>query len=270
MSDAVPQPGSAKGAEPSRTVVQKAQRVPLPRRLVAVAFVCGAAALALHTLPRPYQPIPTGLVRALGDGFAHFHDVYLHDDAEARPWEAPDAERHAYARELWRHRWLGIFRELLLRTLENFAAICLVGAVFAATVRRRRDRLAAEAAGARLAPRVLATGPADDSIPMAPPAAPDAPPQPDPMALVPASPAVPPDFEDDEDSDAPAKPKNLAELLADIPPPKPAVPPSPAALTDLIPPTGEHPVVKPGEAAPASSASEPNANPAWWPKPGSD
>lgn len=267
MSDAVPQPDSAKGPEPSRTVVQKAQRVPLPRRLIAVAFVCGAAALALHTLPRPYQPIPTGLVRALGDGFAHFHDVYAHDDAEVRPWEAPNTERHAYAQELWRHRWLGIFRELLLRTLENFAAICLAGAVFAATVRRRRDRLSAEAAGARLAPRVLATGPADDSVPMTPSAASPAPPKADPMALVPATPAVPPEAEDDED--APPKPKNLAELLADIPPPKPAAPPSPAALTDLIPPTGEHPVVKPGEAA-APSASEPNANPGWWPKPGSD
>src|SRR5438132_9527502 len=142
MSEPLPEPASAKGAPPARNVVQKAQRVPLPRRLIAAAFVFGALALALHAMPRPYQAVPTGIVRALGDGFAHFRAIYAEEDSDPRPWEAPVAVRHAYARELWEHRWLGIFRELILRGLENAAGLCLFGAVVTAGLRWRRDRIA--------------------------------------------------------------------------------------------------------------------------------
>ena len=128
----------------TRSVVAKGARVPWPRRLLAAGLLSGVLALALHALPRPYQQIPTGVVRGLGDSYGNLRSSYQNEVAALEPvtGEASEADRKAYARELWRYRWWGSFKEILLRFAEWFAASCLFLALGLIVVERRRTRRA--------------------------------------------------------------------------------------------------------------------------------
>ena len=141
----------------TRTVVEKGARVPWSRRLIAAGLLAGVAALALHTLPRPYQPIPTRVLRDLGEAYDATRERYSTQIASLEPiaGEASPEERAAYEGELFRHRWIGVFREMLLRFLEWMSASCLFIALSFVFVERRRARRRLERGGVRLAPKVL-------------------------------------------------------------------------------------------------------------------
>lgn len=170
--------GPAPAAAGTRTVLAKGERVPWPRRLIATGLLAAVLALALHALPRPYQTIPTGVVRGLGDGYGSLRDSYTNEVAALEPiaGEATADERAAYARELWRYRWLGSFREILLRFSEWLAASCMFVALSLIVVERRRTRREMRARGAVTAPTVLRHETlAGDALTL-PPAPPDGPP----------------------------------------------------------------------------------------------
>lgn len=169
--------GPAPAAGGTRTVLAKGQRIPWPRRLIATGLLAAVLALALHALPRPYQTIPTGVVRGLGDSYGSLRDSYNNEVAALEPvaGEVSAAERTAYARELWRYRWFGSFREILLRFSEWLAASCMFVALSLIVVERRRTRREMKARGAVTSPTVLRHETlAGDAL--TPPPAPDSPP----------------------------------------------------------------------------------------------
>lgn len=289
--------GSVPAASGTRTVLAKGQRVPWPRRLIATGLLAAVLALALHALPRPYQSIPTGIVRKLGDGYGSLRETYSTDVAALPPiaGEASAAEREEYARELWRYRWFGSFREILLRFSEWLAASCMFVALSLIVVERRRIRREMAAKGAVTAPTVLRhetlagdaiTPPPPAEPPAEPPAAPRAQPEdatpPFPTAnfaatrtiplretgdeVTPPSPTPVPSripgalelrpspFDDDDlgrptDNQAP----NLAKRKIDVRPSAsaPPTPGLPVFFAERRHPDA-HPVVHPGDAAPAS------------------
>lgn len=144
-------------ATATRTVLAKGERVPWPRRLIATGLLAAVLALTLHALPRPYQTIPTGVVRGLGDAYGSLRSSYRNEVAALEPvaGEASAEERKAYARELWRYRWLGSFREILLRFSEWLAASCMLVALSMIAVERRRAKRAFAARGAKTDPTML-------------------------------------------------------------------------------------------------------------------
>lgn len=159
-------------------MLAKGERIPWPRRLIATGLLAAVLALALHALPRPYQTIPTGVVRGLGDSFGSLRDSYKNEVAALEPvaGEASAADRKAYARELWRYRWFGSFREILLRFSEWLAASCMFVALSLIVVERRRTRREMKARGAVTGPTVLRHETlAGDALALPPPPA-DAPP----------------------------------------------------------------------------------------------
>lgn len=296
-------------AEPSpgpagiRTVVAKGERVPWPRRVIAMGVLFALLALLLHALPRPYQPLATRAVQGLGATYGHTHDAYRGEVSALEPYsgEATEAEREAYARELWRYRWLGVYREVLLRILEWAAATCVFVALGLVFVERRRARRALEQTGARLEPAVLhretlagtpldsttasATSPTP-ATPVTPPSASGStpafsrgeppeevtPPAPTPVPAAPRAAIVPgmldvrpieddDDFDHDDETSAP----NLAKraLKADARS-APARPPEPLPLPQFFLQRRRdpsHPVVHPGEATPLPAADETLAGP---------
>lgn len=153
------QPAAAPVAPPAkRVVLTRAARVPLPRRLIATALLFAVLALALHALPRPLQPLPTSVVNGIGDDNDRLRAVYrapLPENPDGARGFASAEERRAYSWELWRYSRIGVMRELLLRWSERLAALCLFGAIVAAGVQRRRDRIASASRGERQAPELL-------------------------------------------------------------------------------------------------------------------
>lgn len=144
-------------APPKRVVVRRAVKVPLPRRLLAMALIFGILALVLNALPRPYKPVPVMVVRALGAGFDDTRAaITAAESLEPVAGEATPAQRSAYKWELWQHD-LGIARELVLWVAFRAAGLCLFGAVGAAAFQYRRDQRRLVDAGARLRPEVLRT-----------------------------------------------------------------------------------------------------------------
>lgn len=151
----------------TRSVLAKGERVPWPRRLIATGLLAAVLALALHALPRPYQHIPTGVVRGLGDSYGNLRSSYGNEVAALEPvaGEASLADRKAYQRELWRYRWLGSFREILLRFAEWLAASCMFLALGMIVVERRRaSRAIAAKSGETLLRHETLAG-----VPVAPP-----------------------------------------------------------------------------------------------------
>ena len=147
------------GAEPAkRVVLTRAARIPLPRRLIATALLFAVLTIVLHALPRPFQPLPTSVVHGIGDGNDRLRAVYrvpLPADPAPPRGLASAEERRAYSWELWRYSRIGVMRELLLRWSERLVALCVLGALVAAGLQRRRDRLASAARGDRQAPELL-------------------------------------------------------------------------------------------------------------------
>lgn len=153
MSETAGPPGPAK-----RVVLTRAARVPLPRRLIATALLFAVLAVALSALPRPFEPLPTSVVHGIGDGndrLRAVYDVPLPEEAARSRGLASAEERSAYSWELWRYSRLTVLRELVLRWSERLAALCVLGAVVAAGLQRRRDRKASAARGDRQAPELL-------------------------------------------------------------------------------------------------------------------
>lgn len=230
-----PEPvGLASGPQPAaatRTVLAKGQRVPWPRRLIATGLLAAVLALALHALPRPYQTLPTGVVRGLGDSYGNLRSSYKNEVAALEPvaGEASAADRNAYARELWRYRWLGSFREILLRFSEWLAASCMVIALSMIAVERRRSRRELAARGATTAPVVLRHETlAGDSIGAEPPPPASLSERPLAAPLPPSSEATPP---------FPMTPRMpLRETGDEVTPPSPTPVPKIGAL-DLRPAT---------------------------------
>ncbi|HVO30643.1 MAG TPA: hypothetical protein VMV18_07900 [bacterium] len=162
MSDAVPSDLSAPPAAPApaqRTILRRAEKVPLPRRLVAAALIFGVLAIVLNALPRPYKPVDTFFVLTdLGHAYADSRAAVASvDGQEEIAGQAPAKERGAYRRELWVHEWIGITRELALRVSVWLCGVSLLGAVGLIARRAREERRALEAKGARLAPQLLRT-----------------------------------------------------------------------------------------------------------------
>ncbi len=262
-----------------RVVVEKGARVPLPRRLLSAGLLFAILAVALHSMPRPYQPIPTGVVRSLGRGYLRTNAALAEAPSPPVAGEAAPEERNAYRRELLLYTWWGVFREIVLRSSEALFALCLFGSVAAATIQRRRDRKALERAGARLDPKVLHTEALSEGAPASfetgarAPAAEPTPPAPEPVAT--ASPLTDSPFapaqRETETSDTrkvtaapPIPPESEAK---EEPPPVRSPFASQAAAPDPLmhDATVDRPVVKPGGTPDAA----PNENPGWWPKPGS-
>ena len=271
-----------------RAIVRRAQRVPLPRRLIAMGLLFAVLALALHGLPRPWQPIPTRTVRAMSGAFTDLRGVYRGEAAALKPvtGEATADERTAYSRQLWRYAWLGAFREIILRFSEWGAGTCVLVALGMVVVQRRRDRRTAAASGARLEPTTLrretlagetlldarrdppraepvqraaplrdpeSTPPRPTAKPELPPLqTEDTPPAPTPrpnlMELRPA--AIP-----QESDDRPTGPVNLATLPVTAPARTASAPVTAAPAAPLFTKqTRERPVVHPGE-SPMSDAT---------------
>lgn len=285
-------PGS--GAPRTRSVVAKGERVPWPRRLIATGLLAAVFALALHALPRPYQQIPTGVVRGLGDSYGNLRSSYRNEVAALEPvaGEASAAERTAYARELWRYRWFGSFREILLRFAEWLSASCLFVALGLIVVERRRTQRALSSRTGETLLRhetlagdpIVTPSPAPEAAPVPPvPTAPTGPsaqpglargavplretgdevtppsPTPIPSGLQLRPAAVPAPFDDDDDlarateSQAP----NLAKrpIPAGVTAAVPASPPGlPVFFAERRHPDA-HPVVHPGDPAPAAEPS---------------
>src|SRR3954470_7253848 len=133
MSEAIPDAGpQAAGEVPapdpatrSRSVVQKAQRLPLPRRLIALAVLFAALTIALDALPRPYEYAPVSLLLSLQSDYAALGAVYAAQIPALEPvaGEADSGERSSIVWSLRRHR-LGLFRELTLRLSIWIAGCC--------------------------------------------------------------------------------------------------------------------------------------------------
>ncbi len=200
-------------AAPKRVVVRRAVKVPLPRRLLAMALIFGLLALVLNALPRPYKPVPVMVVRALGAGFDDTRAaIAAAESLEPVAGEATPAERRAYRWELWQHDF-GIARELVLWVAFRAAGLCLFGAVGAAAFQYRREQRRLVDAGARLRPEVLRTetlaapSVAPIVLPVAPmPLFPEEPPPPSIVVDRPVSFAVP---------DAPREPAKTPKAAVD-------------------------------------------------------
>lgn len=273
MSDAAPT------LEPAqRVVVRRAERVPLPRRLLAMALLFGILALVLNALPRPYKPVPLFVVHSLGTGFDDTRaTISAAEKDEPVAGEATPEERRAYKWELWRHSWGGIARELALRTAFFFSGLCLFGSAGAAAREYRRSQKVMTRAGARLQPEVLRTetiredGPPPIVLPKTDaPLLPDLPPPPPIVVDAPMAGFAVPDAKPAEkqppaldpalaklgfeplptppvDDEGEKKPPNLAERTATttvssapVAPP-PAEPPLPIGIAAEL-----RPVVRPG------------------------
>jgi hypothetical protein len=303
MSEHSPATNPSPAAGGTRTVLAKGERVPWPRRLIAMGLLAAVLALALHALPRPYQTLPTGVVRGLGDGYGSLRHSYKNEVAALEPvaGEVSAAERKAYARELWRHRWLGSFREILLRFSEWLAATCMFVALSLIFVERRRTRRAMTARGAVTAPTVLrhetlAGDPLAPAPPPPPVFSPDAtppfplesaagrsvplretgdevtPPHPTPIpSQAPGALELRPSPFDDDDLDRATESQtpNLAKRPVATSTPTNPAPPStslPVFFTELRHPEA-HPVVHPGENAPSEEGVPPLATVATAPTP---
>lgn len=252
-------PPPAPAAPPQRAIVRKAERVPLPRRLVLMALAFGFLSLVLGALPRPWKPldkgviVPDGLLSRLGESFGDTAAaIKPADGLEPLAGEASTQDKTRYRRELWMHRWWGVEREIVLWWSERLTALCLFGAAGLTFARMRRESRAMRRRGARLDPEILRRESIEtrDEIPVAT-ALPEKPRLPE--VVEPKAPVVvtAPSFE-------------VGPPAVNAAPATAAAPPTATTTTSAPPPASPTPAPEavPAVASPTSTAEVPGVDPA--------